>query len=162
MQVDFAMPGRLDASYVDEAGERQVPVMLHRAILGSFERFIGILIENFEGKLPTWLSPLQAVVVNITDRQDDYVQQVTKSLQSSGIRAEFDLRNEKIGFKIRDWTLKRVPYILVAGDREMEAGEIAVRSRDGKDLGAFSVEALNQSLLQEIRSFGRSTLAAAD
>jgi len=161
MQVDFSMPGRLDASYIDEAGERQVPVMLHRATIGSFERFIGILIENFEGKLPTWLSPLNAVVVNITDRQAEYVKNVTRKLEDQGIRAEYDLRNEKIGFKIRDWTLKRVPYILVAGDREMEAGEIAVRSRSGQDLGSFSVEDLARGLNREINSMGHESVGQA-
>ncbi len=160
MQVDFSMPGRLDASYIDEAGERQVPVMLHRATLGSFERFIGILIENFEGKLPTWLSPLHAMVINITDRQAEYVQKVTAELQEKGLRAEYDLRNEKIGFKIRDWTLKRVPYILVAGDREMDAGEIAVRSRDGKDLGSFTVEELALGIGRELESYGQLSLQA--
>jgi len=160
MQVDFSTPGRLDASYIDEAGERQVPVMLHRAILGSFERFIGILIENFEGKLPTWLSPINAVVVNITDRQSEYVKIVTRALTQRGLRVEFDLRNEKIGFKIRDWTLQRVPYILVVGDREMEAEEIAVRSRDGKDLGTFTVDELATGIQREIQSFGVHSLEA--
>lgn len=135
--------------------------MLHRATLGSFERFIGILIENFEGKLPTWLSPMHAVVINITDRQAEYVQKVTAELQDKGFRAEYDLRNEKIGFKIRDWTLKRVPYILVAGDREMDAGEITVRSRDGKDLGSFTVEELALGIGRELDSYGQETLQAS-
>lgn len=160
VQVDFSMPGRLDAAYIDEAGERQVPVMLHRAILGSFERFIGILIENHEGKLPTWLSPLCAVVVNITHQQSDYVESAVKTLQQAGLAVEYDLRNEKIGFKIREWTLKRVPYILVAGDREMAAGSLAVRTRDGKDLGSFPIDALVTGLTEEIRSRGRVVLQA--
>ena len=143
MQVDFSMPGRLDASYVDETGERQVPVMLHRAILGSFERFIGILIENFEGKLPLWLAPTQVVVMNITDKQSSFVVEAAKVLQNSGLRVETDLRNEKIGFKIREWTLQRVPYLLVAGDREVESDSLAVRTRDGKDLGVIKLEDLN-------------------
>lgn len=158
LQVDFSMPGRLDASYIDESGEKQVPVMLHRATLGSFERFIGILVENYEGKLPTWLSPLNAVVVNITDKQTDFVENCTKTLQNKGLRVESDLRNEKIGFKIRDWTLKRVPYILVAGDREVEAGELSVRTRGGKDLGTISIDDIAQGLHLEVATRGQSTL----
>ena len=150
MQVDFSMPGRLDASYVDETGERQVPVMLHRAILGSFERFIGILIENFEGKLPLWLAPTQVVIMNITDKQSSFVVEAAKVLQNSGLRVETDLRNEKIGFKIREWTLQRVPYLLVAGDREIESGSLAVRTRDGKDLGVIKLEDLNLMLKNEV------------
>ncbi len=150
MQVDFSMPGRLDASYVDEKGERQVPVMLHRALLGSFERFIGILIENFEGKLPLWLAPTQVVIMNITDKQSSFVVEAAKVLQNSGLRVETDLRNEKIGFKIREWTLQRVPYLLVAGDREVESGALAVRTRDGKDLGVLKLEDLNLMLKNEV------------
>jgi len=148
--VDFSMPGRLDASYVDEKGERQVPVMLHRALLGSFERFIGILIENFEGKLPLWLAPTQVVIMNITDKQSSFVVEAAKVLQNSGLRVETDLRNEKIGFKIREWTLQRVPYLLVAGDREVESGALAVRTRDGKDLGVLKLEDLNLMLKNEV------------
>jgi len=159
VQVDFSMPGRLDASYIDENGDKQVPVMLHRATIGSFERFIGILVEEHEGKLPTWLSPLQAVVVNITDKQSDYVNKAVQVLESSGLRVEPDLRNEKIGFKIRDWTLKRTPYILVAGDRELEAGELAVRTRDGKDLGSHPIERIAAALSTESDSRGRTTLS---
>ncbi len=159
IQVDFSMPGRLDASYIDENGDKQVPVMLHRATIGSFERFIGILVEEHEGKLPTWLSPLQAVVVNITDKQSDYIAQSTKTLQNQGFRVESDLRNEKIGFKIRDWTLKRVPYILVAGDRESSAGELAVRTRDGKDLGSHAIEQIVAALHEENESRGKRTLS---
>ena len=141
IQVDFSMPQRLDAQYVAEDGSRQVPVMLHRAILGSFERFIGILIEQYEGKFPVWLSPLQAVVMNITDNQAEYVKKVCESLNKQGFRVESDLRNEKIGFKIRAHTLARVPFLLVVGDKEVETGSVAVRTLDGKDLGSISLEA---------------------
>ena len=137
IQVDFSMPGRLDAQYVAEDGSRQVPVMLHRAILGSFERFIGILIEQYEGAFPFWLAPEQAVVVNITDAQGDYAQEVAKSLQNKGFRVICDLRNEKIGFKIRGHSIQRVPYILVVGDNEKDSRTVAVRTRDGKDLGSI-------------------------
>ena len=158
MQVDFSMPGRLDATYVDEHGERKTPVMLHRAILGSFERFIGILIEHHEGKLPLWLAPWQAVIMNITDRQSDYVQKVAQRLQNSGLRVESDLRNEKIGFKIREHTLKRVPYLLVAGDRELENNQLAVRTRDGRDLGSLDIDQLISKLHGEIDSRGKTVL----
>ncbi|HBR98271.1 MAG TPA: threonine--tRNA ligase [Gammaproteobacteria bacterium] len=156
VQVDFSMPGRLDATYVDERGERQTPVMLHRAILGSFERFIGILIEQHEGKLPLWLSPKQAVIMNITDKQSEYAQKVAQRLQNSGFRVETDLRNEKIGFKIREHTLQRVPYLLVAGDRELETNQLAVRTRDGRDLGSVDIETLVSGLAGEITSRGRT------
>ncbi len=160
MQVDFSMPGRLDASYIDEKGEKQVPVMLHRAILGSFERFIGILIENFEGKLPLWLAPVQAVVLNITDKQSDFVEEVAEVLQNSGLRVQTDVRNEKIGFKIREWTLQRVPYLLVAGDREVESRSVAVRTRNGEDLGVLTLEELNLMLNNEVTNRGRAVNAA--
>ncbi|WP_242112373.1 threonine--tRNA ligase [Luteimonas aquatica] len=139
MQVDFMMPGRLGAEYVDEQSQRQTPVMLHRAIVGSMERFIGILIEHHAGAFPAWLAPVQAVVMNITDSQASYVEEVRKSLVNQGFRVESDLRNEKIGYKIREHTLQRVPYLLVAGDREKENAAIAVRSRTGEDLGSMSV-----------------------
>ena len=139
MQVDFSMPGRLDAKYIAEDGSKQIPVMLHRAILGSIERFIGILIEEFEGKFPPWLAPVQAVVMNITDKQGEYVEKVEKMLKNQGIRVISDLRNEKIGFKIREHTLKRIPYMLVVGDREMEESTVAVRSLGGEDLGVMQV-----------------------
>ncbi|MEE9334065.1 MAG: threonine--tRNA ligase [Granulosicoccaceae bacterium] len=158
MQVDFSMPGRLDASYIDEKGEKQVPVMLHRAILGSFERFIGILIEQHEGKLPLWLAPIQAVVMNITNKQAPYVEKAVKVLQNSGLRTEADLRNEKIGFKIREWTLERVPYLLVAGDREVENNQLAVRTREGKDLGTIDLDSLSGSLMDEVASRGATQL----
>ncbi len=140
IQVDFSMPGRLDASYIDEKGDKQVPVMLHRAILGSFERFIGILIENYEGRFPLWLAPVQAVVMTITDSQREYAQKVEKILKNKGIRVISDLRNEKIGFKIREHTLSRVPFLLVTGDRELENDQVAVRSREGEDLGTMSID----------------------
>ncbi|WP_296053303.1 threonine--tRNA ligase [uncultured Alteromonas sp.] len=140
VQADFSMPGRLGSSYVAEDGERKVPVMIHRAVLGSLERFIGILTEDYAGFFPLWLAPKQMVVMNITDNQAEYAQQVVDSLQSQGFRVKTDLRNEKIGFKIREHTLKRVPYMLVVGDKEMEAGKVAVRSRRGEDLGSMPVE----------------------
>jgi threonyl-tRNA synthetase len=140
IQVDFSMPGRLDAQYVAEDGSRQTPVMLHRAILGSFERFIGILIEHHEGKMPLWLSPVQAVLMNITDKQSPYVLEVEKMLKNQGLRVISDLRNEKIGFKIREHTIQRIPYLLVIGDKEMDNGEVAVRSQSGDDLGTMTVD----------------------
>jgi len=139
MQVDFMMPGRLGAEYVDEHSQRRHPVMLHRAIVGSMERFIGILIEHHAGQFPAWLAPIQAVVMNITDAQADYVEEIRKSLANQGFRVHSDLRNEKIGYKIREHTLQRVPYLLVIGDREKENGQIAVRTRGGEDLGTMSV-----------------------
>ena len=158
IQVDFSMPGRLDAHYIAEDGSKQVPVMLHRAILGSMERFIGILIEHHAGAFPTWLAPWQAVVMSITDRQADYVQKVEKSLRNRGLRAKSDLRNEKIGFKIREHTLQKVPYLLVVGDREQENQTVAVRTRGGQDLGSISLSAFEEGLLAEITSRGRQTL----
>ncbi len=140
MQVDFSMPGRLDASYVAKDGSRQTPVMLHRALLGSMERFIGILIENWEGKFPVWLSPVQAVIMNITDKQQEYARGVEKTLKKQGYRVECDLRNEKIGFKIRAHTLQRIPYLLIVGDREVETRTIAIRAQGGDDLGTMPVE----------------------
>jgi threonyl-tRNA synthetase len=155
VQVDFSMPGRLSAEYVDEHGERKAPVMLHRAILGSFERFIGILIEHYEGKFPVWLAPVQAVLMNITDRQSDYVQKLAQSLTEKGFRVDADLRNEKIGFKIREHTLQKVPYQIVVGDKEMENGEVAVRALNGEDLGVMSVEAFENLLNEKIAERGR-------
>ena len=154
MQVDFSMPGRLGAEYVDEDGERRVPVMLHRAILGSIERFIGVLIEHYAGDLPLWLAPVQAVVMNITDAQADYVSEVTKILNQQGFRAESDLRNEKIGYKIRGRTLEKIPYLLVVGDREVENRQVAVRLRDGTDLGAMSIDDLIARLSEEVARRG--------
>ena len=140
IQVDFSMPGRLDAEYVAEDGSRQTPVMLHRAILGSFERFIGILIEQHEGAFPFWLAPQQAIVINITDSQAEYANLVTQTMQNKGFRVNSDLRNEKIGFKIRGHSMQRVPYLLVVGDKEIENGTVAVRTRDGEDLGSMTIE----------------------
>jgi len=155
IQVDFSMPGRLDAQFVAEDGSRQVPVMLHRAILGSFERFIGILIENYEGAMPVWLSPVQAVVANITDSQAPYVQKVQEFLQNQGFRVDSDLRNEKIGFKIREHTIQKVPYLLVVGDKEVESGSVAVRARGGEDLGTMSLEEFSQLLATDVARRGR-------
>jgi threonyl-tRNA synthetase len=140
MQVDFSMPDRLDAQYVADDGSKRVPVMLHRAILGSIERFIGILIEHYEGKFPVWLAPVQAVVMNITDKQAHYVEKIEKMLKNHGIRVISDLRNEKIGFKIREHTLKRIPYLLVVGDREVEDATVAVRCLGGDDLGVMQID----------------------
>jgi len=140
IQVDFSMPGRLDAEYVAEDSSRQTPVMLHRAILGSLERFIGILIEHHEGRFPFWLAPVQAVVCNITDSQSEYVSEVTQKMVKSGFRVDADLRNEKVGYKVRAHTLKRVPYIIVVGDRERDEGTLTVRDRSGDNLGTFSVD----------------------
>lgn len=149
MQVDFMMPERLGAEYVDEHSARRHPVMLHRAIVGSMERFIGILIEHHAGAFPAWLAPRQAVVMNITDAQAEYVAEVQKSLANQGFRVVSDLRNEKIGYKIREHTLQRVPYLLVAGDREKENGAIAVRTRSGEDLGTMSIAAFVERLRAE-------------
>ena len=158
IQVDFSMPGRLDAHYIAEDGSKQVPVMLHRAILGSLERFIGILIEQHAGAFPLWLAPQQVAVMNITDKQADYVHEIEEKLKNQGIRAKSDLRNEKIGFKIREHTLHRVPYLLVIGDREVEEKTVAVRTRGGKDLGSMSIETLLAGLNAEIASRGRTVL----
>ena len=155
VQLDFALPGRLGATYVGEDNERHVPVMIHRAILGSLERFIGILTEEYAGFFPTWLAPTQAVVMNITDNQADYAVKVAKALNDAGLRAKADLRNEKIGFKIREHTLKRVPFMLVCGDKEVEAGKIAVRTRKGADLGSYPVEELIALLTQEVQTRGQ-------
>jgi threonyl-tRNA synthetase len=156
VQVDFSMPGRLDAEYVAEDGSRQVPVMLHRAILGSLERFIGILIEQHAGAFPVWLAPWQAVVLTITDRQDGYASDVAESLKKQGFRAFADLRNEKIGFKIREHTLQRIPYLLVVGDREQEEGAVSVRTRGGEDLGSMSLEAFAERLATDMALLGRT------
>jgi len=155
LQLDFNMPERLGAEYVTEDGSRQTPVMLHRAILGSLERFIGILIENYAGKMPVWLSPVQAVVLNITDRQDERCKEITESLQKQGFRVDLDLRNEKIGFKIRHHTLSRVPYLLVVGDREVEEGTVAVRTRGGENLGSMDLESFAQHLESDVARRGR-------
>ncbi len=162
LQVDFVLPERLGAEYVGEDGAVHRPVMLHRAILGSMERFLGILIENHAGKFPTWLAPVQAVVMNITDGQADYVRKATEFLKNQGLRVEMDLRNEKVGFKIREHTLQRVPYLLVAGDRESGSNSLAVRTRSGKDLGSMGLETLASKLADEVASRGRIVLALED
>jgi threonyl-tRNA synthetase len=158
LQVDFNLPGRLGASYVGEDGQKHTPVMLHRAMFGSLERFIGILIEHHAGKLPTWLAPVQAVVMGITDRQEKYCLEVAENLRNQGLRVETDLRNEKVGFKIREHTLKRVPFLLVAGDREVEGRTLAVRTRGGKDLGSLGLAELTTLLCNEVASRGRLVL----
>ncbi|MGB2023872.1 MAG: threonine--tRNA ligase [Litorivicinaceae bacterium] len=155
MQVDFSMPGRLGAEYVAEDGSKQTPVMLHRAILGSLERFVGILLENTMGWLPPWLSPTQAVVLTITDSQHEYAKNVEKIVAAQGLRVKSDLRNEKIGYKIRHHTLQRVPYLLVVGDKEVENQQVAVRTRSGEDLGAMGLQAFADKLHSEIRMRGR-------
>ena len=158
LQVDFVLPERLGAEYIGEDGAAHRPVMLHRAVLGSLERFLGILIENHAGKFPAWLAPVQAVVLNITDGQAEYCRQATEFLKNQGLRVESDLRNEKVGFKIREHTLQRVPYLLVAGDREAGSGSLAVRTRSGKDLGAMSLETIATRLAEEVASRGRTVL----
>ena len=152
IQLDFSMPDRLGASYVAEDNTRKVPVMLHRAILGSLERFIGILIEHHAGQMPPWLAPVQAVVLNITDRQAEVVERTAKFLRDQGFRVETDLRNEKIGFKIREHTLQRIPYLLVVGDREAESGAVAVRTRSGQDLGVMSLDGFVALLGEQVVS----------
>ena len=149
VQVDFSMPERLDAQYIAEDGSKQTPVMLHRVIVGSIERFAGILIEHYEGAFPSWLSPIQAVILNITQKQEKFVKKVENRLKKQGLRVISDLRNEKIGYKIREHSMQRYPYILVAGDREMDNNEISVRQRGGKDLGSMPVEALIKLINQE-------------
>jgi threonyl-tRNA synthetase len=151
MQVDFSMPGRLGAEYVGEDSQRHVPVMLHRAIVGSMERFIGILIEHHAGNFPTWLAPVQAVVLNITDDQADYGRDVARQLNEAGVRVEADLRNEKIGYKIREHTLQKVPWLLVVGDREKEKGAVSVRTRSGEDLGQMPLPVFVERLRAEAR-----------
>lgn len=150
LQLDFALPERLDAHYVGEDNDRHVPVMLHRAILGSLERFIGILVEHYAGAMPLWLSPMQAVVLNISERQSEYAAQVAARLRAAGVRVEADLRNEKITYKIREHSLNKLPYQVVVGDKEVAANLVAVRTRGGRDLGQMSIEALTEQLLGEV------------
>jgi len=154
IQVDFSMPGRLGATYIAEDGSKQVPVMLHRAVFGSMERFIGILIEEFAGSFPAWLAPVQAVILTITDGQADYARAVAETLRKQGLRVETDLRNEKIGFKIREHTLQRIPYLLVVGKKEAQQGTVAVRTRKGEDLGSLTLPAFGDRLAQEIAGHG--------
>ena len=158
LQVDFILPERLGAEYIGEDGAAHRPVMLHRAVLGSFERFIGILIENHAGRFPAWLAPVQAVVLNITDGQAGYVATAAEFLRNQGLRVETDLRNEKVGFKIREHTLQRVPYLLVAGDREAGSNTLAVRTRNGQDFGAMPLEEIAAKLGREVASRGRIVL----
>ena len=155
IQVDFFTPGALDARYVAEDGSRKTPVMLHRAVLGSFERFIGVLIEHYAGAMPTWLAPEQAVVLNITDKQSEYCLKLEESLNNKGFRATADLRNEKISFKIREHTLQKIPYLLVVGDREVESGTVAVRKRNGENLGVMTFDDFCKHLSQDVSRFGR-------
>ena len=149
MQVDFSMPVRLGAEYVAEDNTRQVPVMLHRAILGSLERFIGMLVENYAGALPLWLAPVQVVVLNISDAQANYAEQVAENLKKHGWRAHADLRNEKITYKIRDHSMQKLPYIVVVGDKERDANMVAVRARGNTDLGVMTLDDLLQRLQNE-------------
>ena len=158
LQVDFNMPERLGASYVGDDSQRRIPVMLHRAMFGSLERFCGILLEHHAGRLPAWLAPVQVAILNITDRQAEYAGTIQEVLRNQGVRAAVDLRNEKIGFKIREHTLQRVPYLVVVGDREAQNNEVAVRTRSGKDLGSMPIEQLLQGLTAEIASRGRNLM----
>ncbi len=158
LQVDLNMPERLGAYYIDEHSAKRTPVMLHRAMFGSLERFFAILLEHHAGRLPAWLAPVQAVVMSITDRQNEYVSRVTESLKNQGFRVESDLRNEKVGFKIREHTLQRVPYLLVAGDKEVAANLLAVRTRSGKDLGTMVPETFAERLRVELKSRGREVV----
>jgi threonyl-tRNA synthetase len=156
MQLDFSMPERLGAEYVAEDNTRRVPVMLHRAILGSFERFIGILIEHFAGAMPVWLAPVQVVVLNISEHQAGYARSVAAALNEAGLRAEADLSNEKISYKIREHSLQKLPYQVVVGDKEMAAQKVAVRSRKGEDLGQMSLGAFVDRIREEAGRRGRA------
>jgi threonyl-tRNA synthetase len=158
LQVDFNLPERLGATYIGDDSQKHTPVMLHRAMFGSLERFTGILLEHHAGKLPTWLSPVQAVVMGITNKQDNYCMEVAENLRKQGLRVETDLRYEKVSFKIREHTIKRVPFLLVAGDREVEAHTLAVRTRAGKDLGSLDIQELTALLCEEVASRGRLVL----
>ena len=150
MQVDFNMPGRFGAEYVAEDNTRKVPVMLHRAIVGSFERFIGILIENYAGALPLWLAPVQVVVMNVTDRQEAYVREVAEALREAGFRVDSDLRNEKITYKIREHSIQKLPYQLVLGDKEVAARTVSARTRAGENLAPVPLEAFISRLRSEV------------
>jgi threonyl-tRNA synthetase len=157
LQLDFSLPGRLGAQYVAEGGSRRVPVMLHRAILGSMERFIGILLEHYAGSLPAWLAPVQAVVLNISEKQEKYAREVAETMRNQGLRVDADLRNEKIGYKIREQTMQRVPYLLIVGDREVEADTVAVRTRAGDDLGSLPARAFTERLSVDVAGRHHST-----
>jgi threonyl-tRNA synthetase len=152
MQVDFSMPTRLGAEYVGEDNTKKIPVMLHRAILGSLERFIGMLIENYAGALPLWLAPVQISVLNISDAQADYAQSVAQNLKKQGFRVHLDLRNEKITYKIREHSIQKLPYIIVIGDKERDAGTVAVRARGNIDLGVMPVDLLVERLKSEVET----------
>ena len=156
IQVDFVLPERLGAQYIAEDSSRKTPVMLHRAILGSFERFIGVLIEHYSGAMPTWLAPEQVIILNITDKQSEYCLNLQETLKNKGFRVAIDLRNEKIGFKIREHTLQKVPYLLIVGDKEVKSDSVAVRKRNGEDLGAQKIDDLCTRLAQDVANFGRS------
>ena len=157
LQVDMNLPERFDITYVDENGDRGArPVMLHRAILGSFERFIGILIEQYAGAMPTWLAPVQVVILNISQNQSTYCKKIEETLKNKGFRVAVDLRNEKIGFKIREHTLQKVPYLLVVGDKEVQAETVSVRKRGGEDLGSMEISALCAHISKEVGQFSRS------
>jgi threonyl-tRNA synthetase len=156
MQLDFSMPGRLGAEYVAEDNSRRTPVMLHRAILGSFERFIGILIEHYAGAMPLWLAPVQVVVLNITEHQAAYAETVLAALKQAGLRAEADLRNEKISYKIREHSLQKLPYQVVVGDKEMAAQRVAVRSRKGEDLGQMTLDVFVSRVREDTARMGRA------
>ncbi len=156
IQLDFQMPERFELEYVGEDGEKHRPVMIHRALLGSIERFIGVITEHFAGAFPTWLSPVQAKILPITDRANDYARKVEAELDAAGVRVETDLRNEKIGKKIREAQLEKVPFMLVVGDKEAENGQVAVRTRRGGDEGAMRVEDFTARILEEIRTLGRN------
>ncbi len=155
VQLDFQMPGRLEAYYIDEVGNKVVPIMLHRAVLGSMERFIGVLIEHFAGKFPVWLAPVQASILTVSDKQAEYAQKIYESLKKEGLRVEKDLRNEKIGFKIREHTLQKVPYLIIIGDKEVNSSQITLRSRSGEDLGAMSLADFTSLLEKESALLGR-------
>ena len=155
LQLDFNLPERLGAEFINEQGERERPVMLHRAILGSFERFIGMLIEHYAGWMPAWLAPQQIVVMNITDAQADACQSVAKQLNDAGLRVITDLRNEKIGFKIRERTLERIPFMVVLGDKEVANNQVNVRTREGENLGVMSVDELIKLVNDTVALKGR-------
>jgi len=158
LQIDYNMPERLEASYIAEDGNKKTPVMLHRAILGSLERFMGILLEHYAGKLPVWLSPVQVVLMNITDKQADYVQEISSELKKQGIKVRSDLRNEKIGFKIREHTLRHVPYLIVVGNQEMETRSVSIRTHDGSILDAMSIDKCIELIHAEIARRGRTDI----
>jgi threonyl-tRNA synthetase len=157
IQLDFNLPARFEMEYVAEDGARHQPIMIHRAVLGSLERFFGILIEHYAGKFPPWLAPVQVAIINITDRQAEYAHHVEETLKNKGFRSLLDLRNEKIGFKIREHALRRVPYLLIIGEREVESQTVAVRTRYSEDLGVMSLNAFIEHLSADTARLGYST-----